>query len=427
MVGASLACALGGCSLRRSTSALQGRSNAARGQEPGAASIPGVVVGTGLRVAVVEAVPLTASAQPSYDERTIALAFGSRRIFEGIGVWAEVARLGATPIEKIHISDRGRFGFTHLSRAELGQEALGYVVEARVLGLALLAKLQSLPNVAWLCPATLENVDFQPESAIARIRHDGKVHALNARLVVAADGADSAVRAAAGIDFERTQYGQSAVVTTVTISQPHNNIAYERFTETGPLALLPMSENRMAVVWSTQTDNVDTLLGLSDEEYLARLQERFGDRLGALSRLGKRRAYPLMLTRVKEHVRPRLALIGNAAHTVHPVAGQGFNLGLRDVATLAEVLVAAKQEGRDLGDLDVLKRYADWRVRDNKVVSTFTNSLIRTFSNDFPPLAVARNLGLIAVDLLPPLKRRLLRITSGLSGKLPRLARGLPL
>ena len=394
MVGAALACALGG---------------------------------TGLRIAVVEAVPLTASTQPSYDERTIALAFGSRRIFEGIGVWGEVARLGAMPIEKIHISDRGRFGFTHLSCAELGQEALGYVVEARVLGLALLTRLQQLPNVTWLCPATLENVDFQPENAVARIRHDGTTRDLRARLVVAADGADSAVRNVVGIDFERTEYGQSAVVTTVTINQPHNNTAYERFTDTGPLALLPMSDNRMAVVWSTRTDNVEALLGLTDEEYLARLQERFGDRLGPLTRLGKRRAYPLMLTRVKEHVRPRLVLIGNAAHTVHPVAGQGFNLGLRDVAALAEVLVAAKQEGRDLGDLEMLRRYADWRARDNRVISTFTNSLVRVFSNDFPPLAFARNLGLLAVDLVPPLKRRLLRVTSGLAGKLPRLARGLPL
>jgi 2-octaprenyl-6-methoxyphenol hydroxylase len=394
MVGAALACALGG---------------------------------TGLRIAVIEAVPLTVSVQPSYDERTIALAFGSRRIFEGIGVWSEVVRLGAAPIEKIHISDRGRFGFTHLSCAELGQEALGYVVEARVLGLALLTRLQRLPNVTWLCPATLENIDFQPENAVARIRHDGTIHDLRVRLVVAADGADSAVRNVAGIDFERTEYGQSAVVTTVTISQPHQNTAYERFTGTGPLALLPMSNNRMAVVWSTRTENVEALLGLSDEEYLARLQERFGDRLGPLTRLGKRRAYPLMLTRVKEHVRPRLVLIGNAAHTVHPVAGQGFNLGLRDVAALVEVLVAAKQEGRDLGELETLKRYADWRTRDNKVISTFTNSLIRVFSNDFPPLAFARNLGLLAVDLVPPLKRRLLRITSGLAGKLPRLARGLPL
>src|SRR3989344_2641413 len=192
------------------------------------ASLAGALGGTGLRIAVIEAVPLAAGAQPSYDERTIALAFGSRRIFEGIGVWGEVARLGATPIEKIHISDRGRFGFTHLSCADLGQEALGYVVEARVLGLALLARLQQLSNIAWLCPATLENVDFQTENDEARIRHDGTTRDLHARLVVAADGADSAVRNVVGIDFERTEYGQRAVVATVTINQPHNNTAYER-------------------------------------------------------------------------------------------------------------------------------------------------------------------------------------------------------
>jgi len=394
MVGASLACALGG---------------------------------TGLRVAVIEAVPLTASTQPSYDDRTVALAYGSRRIFEGMGVWGDIARLGATPIEKIHISDRGRFGFTHLSCTDAGLEALGYVVENRVLGAALLARLQSLPDVTWLCPATMEGLVFESDSAVVRVRQGDAVSELRARLVVAADGADSVVRAAIGIGYTRTEYGQSAVVTTVTISQPHNNTAYERFTDTGPLAFLPMSENRMAVVWSVRTAEVDSLLDWSDLEFLARLQERFGDRLGPLTRLGRRRAYPLMLTRVGEHVRPRLALIGNAAHTVHPVAGQGFNLGLRDVAALSEVIMQARRDGRDIGDAAVLSRYADWRKRDNQVTSVFTNSLVRIFSNNFLPLAVARNLGLIAVDLVPPLKRRLVRITSGLAGKLPRLARGLPL
>ena len=394
MVGASLACALGS---------------------------------HGLRIGVIEAVPLTASTQPSYDDRTVALAYGSRRIFEGMGVWGDIARLGATPIEKIHISDRGRFGFTHLSCTDAGLEALGYVVENRVLGAALLARLQSLSDVTWLCPATMESLVFEADSAVVRVRQGDAVSELRARLVAAADGADSVVRAAIGIGYTRTEYGQSAVVTTVTIGQPHNNTAYERFTETGPLAFLPMSENRMAVVWSVRTAEVDSLLGWSDPEFLARLQERFGDRLGPFTRLGKRRAYPLMLTRVGEHVRPRLALIGNAAHTVHPVAGQGFNLGLRDVAALSEVVMQARRDNRDIGDAAVLSRYADWRKRDNQVTSVFTNSLVRIFSNNFPPLALARNLGLIAVDLLPPLKRRLVRITSGLAGKLPRLARGLPL
>jgi 2-octaprenyl-6-methoxyphenol hydroxylase len=169
------------------------------------------------------------------------------------------------------------------------------------------------------------------------------------------------------------------------------------------------------------------MLGWSDDEYLARLQERFGDRLGRFTRPGKRAAYPLKLTRVPEQARPRLALIGNAAHTVHPVAGQGFNLGLRDVAVLAETLADAIRADEDIGDPAVLQRYTARRVRDNRVTQTFTHSLIRVFANDFPPLVLARNLGLVAVDLMPPVKRAFVRVTSGFAGKLPRLARGLPL
>ena len=219
----------------------------------------------------------------------------------------------------------------------------------------------------------------------------------------------------------------TAIVTNVTPGKAHGGTAFERFTDTGPLALLPMTDDRCAVVWSARRAEVETILGWTDTEFLARLQDRFGERLGVFQRIGKRRAYPLSLTRVHEHVRPRLVLIGNAAHSVHPVAGQGFNLGLRDVAALAEVLMDATRRGDDIGDLDVLRPYAAWRRRDNQVVAALTDGLTRIFSTSFPPLALARNLGLTAVDLLPPLKRRFMRITSGLAGRLPRLARGLPL
>jgi 2-octaprenyl-6-methoxyphenol hydroxylase len=188
-----------------------------------------------------------------------------------------------------------------------------------------------------------------------------------------------------------------------------------------------MRGNKCAVVWSARAGEVETILGWSDKEFLACLQERFGERLGSFTRPGRRVAYPLALTRVREQVRPRLALIGNAAHTVHPVAGQGFNLGLRDVAALAEILIDAVRAGQDIGDAAVLKKYAGWRQRDNQVMAVFTNGLIRLFSNTFPPLVAARNLGLIAVDLMLPVKRRFIRLTSGLAGRLPRLARGLPL
>lgn len=409
MVGASLACALGGSSLR---------------------------------VGVVEAVPLEGAGQPSYDDRTVALAFGSRRILEGIGVWPMVEQRGAVPIERIHISDRGRFGFTRLAAAESGLPALGYVVENRVLGAALYGTLRRHENVTLLTPASMAAVDFAPEAAAVDVVHAGKRARLSARLVVAADGAGSPVRAAAGIEAARTDYEQTAIVTNVTTELPHANTAYERFTESGPLALLPMSESRTpsrapaalgqpahrcAVVWSARAGEVGTVLGWDDAEFLARLQERFGERLGRFARVGRRQAYPLFLTRVREHVRPRLVLIGNAAHTVHPVAGQGFNLGLRDVAALAEVLADAARAQQGIGDAAVLARYAEWRRRDNQVISRFTDALIRIFSNRLFPLVAARNAGLIAVDLMPPIKRGFVRVTSGLAGRLPRLARGLPL
>ena len=381
---------------------------------------------SGLRLGLIEAVPLAASAQPSHDDRALALAYGSKRIFESMGCWRDIAP-HATAIEHIHISDRGRFGITRLSAVEARLPALGYVVPHRALGAALLKTMQASKNIDWLCPAEMQDIRLVPESASVTIRHNDLNKTITARLVIAADGAHSAVRAALGIEAERTEYRQSAIVTTVTTSEAHGNTAYERFTDTGPLALLPLHKNECAVVWSAKDSEVQTILGWSDAEFLEQLQDRFGDRLGAFTRLGKRAAWPLALTRVPEQVRERLALIGNAAHTVHPVAGQGFNLGLRDVASIAEILTDAGRAGEDIGSLAVLRRYADWRSRDNQITAGFTNGLIRIFSNNAFPLTFLRNAGLLAVDLMPGVKRGFVRVTSGLSGRLPRLARGLPL
>jgi 2-octaprenyl-6-methoxyphenol hydroxylase len=391
------------------------------------ASLACALAPSGLRLGVVEAVPAAAGRQPGDDERTIALAFGSRRIFEAIGVWGELARRGACPIERIHVSDRGRFGAAWLTCVDLGLPALGYVVENRALAAALWESLRDKDRIELLCPATLESVEYASGQAAATIRQGKERRTLTARLVAAADGADSPVRAAAGIAIERIAYGQTALVASVATGRPHGNTAYERFTATGPLAFLPMSNGRCAVVWSARAGEVEAMLGWSDAEFLARLQERFGERLGAFSRPGKRRAYPLALTRVREHVRHRLALIGNAAHTVHPVAGQGFNLGLRDVAALAEVVTRAARAGEDIGSFAVLERYASSRTRDNRVTQAFTHGLVRLFASDSAPLACARSLALVALDLTPPAKRFLVRISSGLAGRLPRLARGLPL
>jgi 2-octaprenyl-6-methoxyphenol hydroxylase len=375
---------------------------------------------------MVEAVPLASSTQPSFDDRHLALAFGSRRIFEGIGIWGAIDPR-VSPIRRIHISDRGRFGAARLEASEAGLPALGYVITARELGTVLHGMLDRQPNITLHCPVRVESVFFEDGLARVVVRRAERTEALSARLVVAADGADSPVREMAGITARRIDYGQSAIVTNVTPGLPHRDTAYERFTDSGPLAVLPAGPDRCAVVWSARSEQASEILAWDDDTFRARLQDRFGERLGVFGRVGRRRAYPLALTRVAEHVRPRLALIGNAAHTVHPVAGQGFNLGLRDVATLADLLLAGDGHDRDPGDYSLLARYADWRARDNRVTAGFTHSLIRIFSNDYLPVALARNAALVAIDLVPAIKRRFIRVTSGQSGRLPRLALGLPL
>lgn len=382
---------------------------------------------SGLRIAVVESFALGDPGQPSYDDRTIALAYSSRRIFEAIGVWQPIADRSANPIEHIHISDRGHFGLTRLHASDLGTEALGYVVETRALGAALYETMQACSNIELLCPFEVQEFQQQDSVAIVSLAGGDGARECRARLVVLADGGRSPLRERFDMQVDQKRYDQVAVVANVTPGKAHENTAYERFTPEGPLALLPVTRDRCAVVWSTRPDKADEVTGWSDEQFLQQLQRRFGDRLGRFSRAGKRQAYPLVLTKVADPVRERLVLIGNAAHTVHPVAGQGFNLGLRDVASLAQVLVDAQRAGGDIGSLALLRGYADWRRSDNRRTQTFTDGLIGIFSNDFLPLVVGRNLGLLAVDLFPVIKRVFMRRTSGLTGKLPRLARGLPL
>jgi 2-octaprenyl-6-methoxyphenol hydroxylase len=391
------------------------------------ASLACALDGLGLRIGLVEAAPLTVSAHPSYDDRTLALAQGTRRIFQTLGLW-EMLAATATPIQHIHISERGSPGFAHLDSRDEGVEALGYVAEARQVGAALLAKLPNLRGVELLCPARLETVAIEPEAACATIRvGDNRTVELRTRLLVAADGAQSPVREQLGVATLRWDYGQQAVIANVTPALPHQNIAYERFTEEGPVALLPMNENRCAVVCTVNNPDAATVMALGDTRFMALLQERFGDRLGPFLRVGRRQAYPLFLLKAREHARPRVAIIGNAAHTLHPIAGQGFNLGIRDVAALAEVVAEAWRCGADIGDLKVLNRYANWRRWDQRQTIAFTDALNRLFANPLWPVRVARHLGLLAFDMLPPIKHEFARQAMGLHGRFPKLVRGLPL
>ena len=372
--------------------------------------------GSGLRVCSIEAVAADAASQPSYDERVIALAWGSRRILEGIGLWGQVAP-GAEAIHRIHISERGGFGFAHLDRAEQGVEALGYVAPARLLGTAIrgvLADAEGVGGIDQLCPARLLGLRMQPDGVDLEVAVAGASRTLRARLLVAADGGDSFVRRRLGLSVRERSYGHDAVITTVTPDRPQPNTAYERFTDTGPLAMLPMTDGRWSVVWTTREADTRGLLQLSDAAFLARLQGRFGYRLGGLARLGRRVAYPLRQVMAREPVRDRLVLIGNAAHTLHPVAGQGFNLGLRDVAALAEVLTDAGRAGSDLGGTGVLDAYSRLRRRDQADAALVTDTLARLFVNPWFPLRLARDLGLIGLDLLPGARRALARRFMGL-------------
>jgi 2-octaprenyl-6-methoxyphenol hydroxylase len=399
--------------------------------------------GSGLKVCSIEAVAADAASQPSYDERVIALAWGSRRILEGIGLWGQIAP-GAEAIHHIHVSERGGFGFAHLDRAEQGVEALGYVAPARLLGTAIRGALaegqgagqrvgpgSGVDGIDQLWPARLLGLRMQPDGVDLEVAVAGASRTLRARLLVAADGGDSFVRRHLGLSVRERPYGQDAVITTVTPDRPRPNTAYERFTDTGPLAMLPMTQGRWSVVWTTREADTQTLLRLSDADFLARLQDRFGYRLGGLARLGRRVAYPLRQVMARETVGNRLVLIGNAAHTLHPVAGQGFNLGLRDVAALAEVLVDAAQAGSDPGGTAVLDAYRSLRGRDQADAALVTDALARLFVNPWAPLRLARDLGLVGLDLVPGarrvLARRFMGVGTGAGGGQQRLSRGLSL
>jgi 2-octaprenyl-6-methoxyphenol hydroxylase len=384
------------------------------------------------RVVLIEAQDYSKRLPPSFDSRTIALSYSSRQIFDALRLWPELVAQGVTPIQTIHISDRGHAGIAHLQASEQQVEALGYVIENRILGQVLYQALQAIPQVQVLTSAELQAMSLGCDHAELRGVQQGKPLDLRARLVVAADGTHSFVRQYLGVAQRHWDYRQSAVIANVACDQPHRNIAYERFTSNGPMALLPLNAHaqtphRYGLVWTVPSQRTEAVMGLSDTEFAGQLRQLFGTRAGNFIRIGQRHAYPLGHTQIQEHVRQRLAFIGNAAHTLHPVAGQGFNLGLRDVAALAQVIRGSLNAGRDPGDITALHSYARWRRRDLIQTSLFTDSLVRVFSTDSLPLVVARNLGLFAMECFAPLRKRLTRHAMGYVGRASMLARGLGL
>ena len=380
-----------------------------------------------LRVAIIEAIPHNAAAQPSFDERTTALSNGSRRILETMGVWPALSAL-ATPIRKIHVSEQGRFGFARIDAAEQGLSAMGYVVANRDLGNALWSRLSKSAGLEVYCPAEVSRVTAHEQSVTVEMAQNGAKSTIDAKLIVAADGAQSAVRGAFGVDAEVRDYGQTAIITTVLPQRFHDNVAYERFTQSGPLALLPLDGGRCTLVLTQPKDAAQSVMAWSDQEFLAELQRRFGFRLGRFLKVGRRVPYPLFLTRAARTSSGRCVIIGNAAQGLHPVAGMGFNLGLRDVASLAELIAErAGQQDADPGSLQLLAQYDAWRAADRGSVIAFTDGLIKLFSNPLRSVRRLRSLGLLAFDLLPPAKAALSRLSTGGSGRVPKLARGVTL
>ena len=394
---------------------------------------------TPLRVLLVEGFAPDSAAQPSFDDRSTALGNGTRSIFQTLGVWRHL-QSEAAAIRAIHVSDAGRFGFARLTAAEQGLEAFGYVVPNRVLGLRLWRELDAgadsgvdagadaNPPLQLRVPARCEAVTLQDEAAWIDTR--SAVHGAErwrARLVVAADGAQSLVRAAAGIDAQVEDYDQVAIVVNVAASKPHDGTAYERFTPSGPLAVLPLTDGSYTCVWTLRPDAATEVMQLDDADFLARLQQCFGWRVGRLRRVGCRNAYPLQLTRASESVGVRAVLVGNAAQALHPVAGQGFNLGVRDAAILAELLANSAVAAADPGSNTLLQEFAARRAADRRGVTGFTDNLVKLFGSERLGVPAVRDLGLLLFDLLPPAKSALSRISWGFAGSVPRLARGLGL
>ena len=380
----------------------------------------------GLKLALVETFAFGSQAsQPGYDDRSIALSYGSSLIYQGMGLWPALQQ-GVEPIVTIHVSDRGHLGVTRLSASQEKVPALGYVVESRVLGQALHQALTQ-SSLELIAPAQVIDLTQEADQVSLHIKRQAASEFITARLVVIADGSRSALREKLGIKVRERDYEQSAVIANVTTEQPHLNQAYERFTPNGPLALLPMTQGRYSLVWTQRKTAADAILALNEADFLQQLQEAFGWRQGKFLRVGQRTAYPLSLIKSEHELAGRAVLIGNASHTLHPVAGQGLNLALRDVALLAELIAEQHKAAKDLGDPVLLNTYQSQRNKDYRQVLTYTDTLVRVFSTDFAPLAHARALGLMVVDRIAPLRDLLTRQSMGLRFKQPRLARGLPL
>ncbi|MCU1727957.1 2-octaprenyl-6-methoxyphenyl hydroxylase [Pseudomonas sp. 7P_10.2_Bac1] len=360
----------------------------------------------GWKIVLIEPFAPGNTYQPSYDARSSALSYGSRLIYERLGVWQSIIERGE-PINDIHVSDRGRFSTARLSASDEGVPALGYVVENAWLGQCLWKSLD--PDViSWRCPS--EVIHMQPLEDGYRLTLNDET-TLDCDLAVLADGGRSGLREQLGIHVRKRPYDQSALIANISTSQPHEGMAFERFTDEGPMALLPLPDNRCALVWTRLGMDAQRLAALDERSFLSQLQEVFGYRLGTLTQVGARHLYPLVLIEAEEQVRANLVVLGNAAHSLHPIAGQGFNLSLRDAQALADALLSSDQRP---GELATLLSYQQRQQLDQQLTIGFSDQVTRLFGSDQTLISFGRNLGLMGLDVLPPAKRWFARQAMGL-------------
>ena len=364
---------------------------------------------SGLKIAIIEAQSREQLQNSPAGDRALALAAGTVTLLDALGAW-QGAKAYATAIQHIHVSDQGHFGKTRLSAEKEGVEALGYVIAARHLENHV-AHLVAEAKIPLYCPARIVGLSSSHEAVHVSLQHQHESLNLTAKLLVGADGGDSTIRKLLEIAQQKTDYAQTALVTSVKTFLPLKNTAYERFTNSGPLAILPQGDYQASVVWTRTHEQAADLLACGEKEFLTQLQACFGYRLGELNLAAPRRAFPLSLIRAEKMIAQRTVIIGNAAHQLHPVAGQGFNLGLRDVVQLAQSLIA--ETNADIGAADFLQRYAKLRQTDHDRVIYFTDNLVKFFSTSHLSIVTARNLGLTLLDHLPAAKTLLARHAMG--------------
>jgi 2-octaprenyl-6-methoxyphenol hydroxylase len=373
----------------------------------------------GLRVAVIEAANVNQLSaedyQPSFDGRVTALSYGSRLIFEAMGVWSRLCE-HTSPIKRIHVSEKKHFGSVVMNSTEAQVDALGYVVENAWLGRALLNELKQCEGIEWITPAEVKNITMKADGGHIVIEEANHTTTLQAQLTVIADGGRSSLCEQLGIYATKHPYEQHAIIAVIETEKPHQQTAYERFTATGPMALLPLDSHKMGVVWTVSDDQAKVSLALSDADFLKAIQTQFGYRLGAFKKVGKRVNYPLNLIKRDEQVRTGLVVLGNAAHTLHPVAGQGFNLALRDVASLAELLLNAFEKGESLSNIALLKRYQEQQQSDQDKTIHFSHLTTTLFSSSRLSSVLVRRVGFMALQLMPFAKNWLMHQAMGLGG-----------